>query len=56
MIVASASQVKNAFGKYLDLARINGEVQIVRYGHVIAKIVGVNKIEEEPETEEVEDN
>lgn len=51
MIVATASQVKNAFGKYLDLARIHGEVQITRYDNVIAKIVGVvdPTLEDKPE-------
>lgn len=58
MIVASASQVKNAFGKYLELSRIYGEVQIERYGEIIAKLVGVveplptKKPEENEETKE----
>lgn len=41
MIYATASQIKNGLGKYLDLALTNGEVQIVRYKRVIAKIVPV---------------
>lgn len=42
MIIATATQIKNAFGKYLDLARIHGEVQIKKHGHIIAKLVGVD--------------
>lgn len=42
MIVVTASKIKNSFGKYLDLARIHGVVQIKRYGHVIAELVGVD--------------
>ena len=47
MISASASDIKNAFGKYLDLALINGEVEIIRYGRVVAKIVAINNKDSE---------
>lgn len=59
MIVATASEVKNAFGKYIDMARIEGEVLIQRHGHIVAKIVGVkhqNHAFQEVEKEDSQDN
>ena len=43
MTTVSATQLKNSIGKYLDIALIEGEVRIVRYGRVIAKLVAVNE-------------
>lgn len=45
MITATATQVKNSFGKYLSLALNEGEVQIVRYNKVIAKLIAVKNDE-----------
>ena len=43
MIKETASKIKNSFGKYLDLALIEGEVYICRHSRVIAKIVPVDE-------------
>ena len=41
----TASKMKNYFGKYLDLALIEGGVYIIRHSRVIAKIVPVSREE-----------
>ena len=47
MVVATASQVKNAFGKYLDIVLSEGEVQITRNNRPIAKIVSLKNVDNE---------
>lgn len=56
MIIATASQIKNAFGKYLDLARIKGDVQVVRYGRIVAKIVAITEEDNKDSIEEHTNN
>lgn len=48
MIYATASEIKNNFGKYLDLALSEGEVTILRHKRPIARIkaITVPKLEE----------
>ena len=47
MVVATASQVKNAFGKYLDIVLSEGEVQITRNNRPIAKMVSLKNVDNE---------
>ncbi|MBR5341425.1 MAG: type II toxin-antitoxin system prevent-host-death family antitoxin [Erysipelotrichaceae bacterium] len=42
MILANATEMKNMFGKYLDLAMKNGEVHIVKHGEIVARLVASN--------------
>lgn len=41
----TASKLKNCFGKYLDIALVEGGVYIVRHSRIIAKIVPVTRAE-----------
>ncbi len=43
MLIATATQMKNSFGKYLDQAMKNGEVYIEKHGIVIAKLVAIER-------------
>ena len=47
MVVATASQVKNAFGKYLDIVLSEDEVQITRNNRPIAKMVSLKNVDNE---------
>ena len=41
MIIATATAMKNNFGKYLNLVLSNGEVYVERHGKIRAKLVAV---------------
>ena len=43
MIIVTATQMKNRFGKYLDLTLKNGEVYIERHGKILAKIMAISE-------------
>ena len=43
MLIASATQMKNGFGRYLDLALRNGEVYVERHGVIVAKLMAVER-------------
>ncbi|MBQ1899589.1 MAG: type II toxin-antitoxin system Phd/YefM family antitoxin [Erysipelotrichaceae bacterium] len=43
MLIATATQMKNSFGKYLDQALKNGEVYIERHGIIIAKLIAIER-------------
>ncbi|MCR4633013.1 MAG: type II toxin-antitoxin system Phd/YefM family antitoxin [Erysipelotrichaceae bacterium] len=43
MLIASATQMKNGFGRYLDLALRNGEVYVERHGAIVAKLMAVER-------------
>lgn len=47
MVIATASQLKNAFGKYLEMVLSEGEVLIVRFHRPLAKIVAIKADEKE---------
>ena len=42
MIIATATQMKNGFGKYLSLALKNGEIYIEKHGKIMAKMIAIN--------------
>ena len=42
MNVVNATEIKNCFGKYLQLALSDGEVLIKRHNKIVAKIVAVD--------------
>ena len=50
MIYATASKIKNNFGKYLDIVLSEGEITILRHKRPIARIVAVTV----PRLEEIE--
>lgn len=50
MIYATASKIKNNFGKYLDIVLSEGEITILRHKRPIARIVAVTV----PKLEEIE--
>ena len=43
MITVTATQMKNRFGRYLYLARRNGEVLIRKHGKIVAKLVSAEE-------------
>ena len=43
MIIATATQMKNNFGKYLKYALRNGEVYIEKHGTIVAKLILIEK-------------
>ena len=43
MNVATSTQMKNSFGRYLDLALDQGEVLIERHGKIVAKLISYQK-------------
>ncbi|MBR4470164.1 MAG: type II toxin-antitoxin system Phd/YefM family antitoxin [Erysipelotrichaceae bacterium] len=43
MITVSATNMKNLFGKYLDLALRNGEIYISRNGRIVARLVAYDE-------------
>ena len=43
MIIATATQMKNSFGKYLKYALRNGEVYIEKHGTIVAKLILIEK-------------
>ena len=43
MIIATATQMKNSFGKYLDLTMKNGEVYIEKHGKILAKLTAISE-------------
>ena len=46
MHIATATQMKNSFGKYLDLALKHGEVLIERHGMIVARLVTERNVKE----------
>ncbi len=42
MIIATATQMKNGFGKYLSLTLKNGEIYIEKHGKIMAKMIAIN--------------
>ena len=43
MNVATSTQMKNSFGRYLNIALSQGEVLIERHGKIVAKLVSYQK-------------
>ena len=43
MNVATSTQMKNSFGRYLNIAMNQGEVLIERHGKIVAKLVSYQK-------------
>lgn len=43
MITVSATNMKNLFGKYLDIALRNGEIYISRNGRIVARLVAYDE-------------
>ena len=39
MNVATSTQMKNSFGRYLNIALSQGEVLVERHGKIVAKLV-----------------
>ena len=56
MIEVTCSQMKNNFGKYLDLALVEGEIQIIKYNRVVAKLVATKKKTEDAENNKDDSN
>ena len=48
--------MKNNFGKYLDLALVEGEIQIIKYNRVVAKLVANKKKTEDAENNKDDSN
>jgi len=53
-MIVSASDLKNAFGKYLNLVLVEGEITITKNNRPIAKMVSC--VSNEPKQEEKEEN
>ena len=43
MLIATATQMKNSFGKYLKYALKNGEVYIEKHGVIVAKLICIDR-------------
>ena len=43
MNVATSTQMKNSFGRYLDIALSQGEVLVERHGKIVAKLISYQK-------------
>jgi len=43
MNVATSTQMKNSFGRYLNIAMSQGEVLIERHGKIVAKLISYQK-------------
>ena len=43
MNIATSTQMKNSFGKYLDIALSQGEVLVERHGKIVAKLISYQK-------------
>ena len=42
MIIATATQMENGFGKYLSLTLKNGEIYIEKHGKILAKMIAIS--------------